>query len=484
MTTAYHVAVDHLNPETADLTTTYLGTVDQAHVDEVRAIAALPGTERWVKEHPHQEGSFFVLRDDGDLDKYVPVDAPEFRAFDSDPFPKGPAVEGLPRGTSTGPAYVAGVTKLGGQTIGGAMDTPGGPPRAVWHTTESPAGASYFTSIGAYLINVASEPQVIYDPATDKIGQYGPLNQSGRALQNDGSRRTNREGRVCIQVEVLGYAKDPWTKGFDPSKKPNYRKLIAAMKAWGIPDVWPAGKPVPKSSSAMARNRTTWQTKGGHYGHCHVPGNSHWDPGAIDTSIVPGDTTVVDAPSKPADPPAPQVARYQVTINGLVYGYGAAGAHVTKVGQALVKQGCGAYKTGPGPDWTDADTLSYQKYQQKLGFKGTAPHEDADGVPGETTLKKLLGTLPSKPAAKPVYEPFPGAAFFHTGRTSEIITAMGRRLVAEGCSRYSTGPGRNWTNADRNSYKAWQAKLGYSGSDADGIPGEASWTALKVPKSL
>ncbi|KPC75888.1 peptidoglycan-binding protein LysM, partial [Streptomyces sp. NRRL WC-3753] len=90
-------------------------------------------------------------------------------------------------------------------------DTPGNPARVVWHTTESPAGGNYFTSIAAYLIRVGAEPQVIYDPVTDKLGQFGPLNRSGRALRNDGSRRTNREGKVCIQVEVLGRAASPWT---------------------------------------------------------------------------------------------------------------------------------------------------------------------------------------------------------------------------------------------------------------------------------
>ncbi len=63
------------------------------------------------------------------------------------------------------------------------------------------------------------------------------------------------------------------------------------------------------------------------------------------------------------------VARYQVTINGLVYGYGAKGDHVTKVGQALVKKGFGKhYTSGPGPTWTDADTLNYQDFQESLGY--------------------------------------------------------------------------------------------------------------------
>lgn len=86
---------------------------------------------------------------------------------------------------------------------------------------------------------------------------------------------------------------------------------------------------------------------------------------------------------------------------------------------------------------------------------------------------------PSKPPA--AYEPFPGAAFFTAGRRSAVITAMGRRLVAEGCGRYEVGPGPEWTEADRTSYAAWQRKLGYSGSDADGTPGKTSWDRLKVP---
>ncbi|MFJ7946241.1 peptidoglycan-binding protein [Streptomyces sp. NPDC096354] len=86
---------------------------------------------------------------------------------------------------------------------------------------------------------------------------------------------------------------------------------------------------------------------------------------------------------------------------------------------------------------------------------------------------------PSKPAAK--LEPFPGATFFRAGRHSAVITAMGKRLVAEGCGRYEVGPGPDWSEADRKSYAAWQRKLGYSGTAADGIPGKASWDRLKVP---
>ncbi|MFI8435708.1 peptidoglycan-binding protein [Streptomyces sp. NPDC079020] len=99
-------------------------------------------------------------------------------------------------------------------------------------------------------------------------------------------------------------------------------------------------------------------------------------------------------------------------------------------------------------------------------------------------IKSRLGGKPdgpSKPPSKPKYEPFPGAAFFKAGRRSAVITAMGKRLVSEGCGRYEVGPGPSWSEADRKSYAAWQRKLGYSGSGADGIPGKESWAKLKVP---
>ncbi|MGH3309889.1 MAG: peptidoglycan-binding protein [Streptomyces sp.] len=102
-------------------------------------------------------------------------------------------------------------------------------------------------------------------------------------------------------------------------------------------------------------------------------------------------------------------------------------------------------------------------------------------------IAKRLGEKPDGPSKpppappRPTYEPFPGAAFFNKDRNSKIITAMGKRLVAEGCGRYKEGPGPNWTEADRKSYAAWQRKCGYSGKDADGVPGSTSWKKLRVP---
>lgn len=175
----------------------------------------------------------------------------------------------------------------------------------------------------------------------------------------------------------------------------------------------------------------------------------------------------------PAPAPAPgSPSRTQVVIDGQTYGYGAHGPQVTAVGRALVATGFGShYSVGPGPDWSDADTLNYQDYQRSLGYTGSA----ADGVPGPASLHRLLGN------ATPADAPFPGAGFFHAGQSSDLITRMGERLVQEGCSRYQVGPGPNWGSADQASYAAWQERLGYSGASADGIPGAASWGQLHVP---
>ncbi|MFI2370543.1 peptidoglycan-binding protein [Streptomyces sp. NPDC018833] len=105
-------------------------------------------------------------------------------------------------------------------------------------------------------------------------------------------------------------------------------------------------------------------------------------------------------------------------------------------------------------------------------------------------VQKRLASAPSKqpPAppqpAAPRYQRFPGTAFFKSNPSSPIVTAMGRRLVAEGCGRYKVGPGPRWSESDRQSYAAWQRKLGFRGADADGWPGAISWNALKVPHTL
>ncbi|MGW9170162.1 peptidoglycan-binding protein [Streptomyces decoyicus] len=96
--------------------------------------------------------------------------------------------------------------------------------------------------------------------------------------------------------------------------------------------------------------------------------------------------------------------------------------------------------------------------------------------------KAIVGEKPKPAPSKPTYQPFPGSDWFKRNPNSPIVTAMGKRLVAEHCGKYTQGPGPRWTEVDRKSYAAWQRKLGYSGTAADGWPGKASWDKLKVPR--
>ena len=80
----------------------------------------------------------------------------------------------------------------------------------------------------------------------------------------------------------------------------------------------------------------------------------------------------------------------------------------------------------------------------------------------------------------PVYAPFPGASYFFIGRTSSLVTELGKALVRAGWKGYKFGPGPTFTYTDKRAVQWFQQKQGWSGSDADGIPGPETWKRLKV----
>ena len=176
------------------------------------------------------------------------------------------------------------------------------------------------------------------------------------------------------------------------------------------------------------------------------------------------------------------IARYQVTINGLAYGYGTFGAHVTSVGMALVTKGLGRfYAVGPGPEWTDANTRAFQAYQLSLGYTGTAPHQDADGVPGPVSLQQLLGTLPGKPATSSA-PPFPGRSAFILGKTNPAVTALDKGLIRRTFAKHHDGdgyqPGPRFTEHTRLNVRDFQRATPTLAGDADGYPGPLTWRLL------
>lgn len=191
--------------------------------------------------------------------------------------------------------------------------------KVTWHVTVSPSGGAMFTAMHGVLTRNRSEPHVLYDPLTDRLGQYFPLNRSARALGNDGARPTNRDGTINIQIEVVAQP-DGFTRYWKPG--PNYRALMRAIRSWGIPDVWPAG-PLAPSGRADQQVSRSWShyVKSGHFGHCNVPGNDHWDPGPIDQRAIFTGATGTGAPSPAAPVPDADLKVVQqlvgVTVDGI-----------------------------------------------------------------------------------------------------------------------------------------------------------------------
>ncbi|WP_221349136.1 peptidoglycan-binding domain-containing protein [Streptomyces beigongshangae] len=275
--------------------------------------------------------------------------------------------------------------RLGDGSIGGAMDHPSVPGRVVWHTTESGTGDDAFEAVAAYLIKVAAEPHLLYDPTTDRLGQFGPLNQSARALHNDGETRTNRVGKVCIQIEVLGRAGKPFTKTWKPG--PNYRAMMAAIRSWKIPDTFPAGRLATSGADATNRPRSVWMSKGGHYGHANIPGNDHWDPGDIDKSALfeaaPAGGSGGTTPAKPVVDLSNLIAAAR-RDPGLPQGGKTHKSDVLVVEKALVAEGLLPSRWADGSFGTKT-VEAYAALQRRYGYSGA----DANGIPGQTTLRKL-----------------------------------------------------------------------------------------------
>jgi LysM repeat protein len=324
------------------------------------------------------------------------------------------------------------------------MDSPNRPARVVWHTTESGAGNAAFNSVGKYLTSIGAEPHFLYDPTTDRLGQYGPLDQSARALKNDGNTRTNRTGRACIQIEVLGRAATPFTGYWRPGK--NFKALMSAIRSWGIPDVFPMGTPA-KTASATKRDRSVWLAKGGHYGHCNVPGNDHWDPGAINTAAL-----FAAAPK----------ASGGSSSGSSSSGSSSSSTYVVKAGDTL--SGIGSKL---GIKWQSLAELNGIKSPYTLAVGQKLKTKAASASVPTVSLANVLEAARKDPKAA-------------QGKASHAsdVKPVEAALKAAGYLAAAYASDGSFGSVTVTAYAKWQKAMGYSGTAADGIPGKASLVAL------
>jgi NTE family protein len=147
----------------------------------------------------------------------------------------------------------------------------GGVFKIVHHTTEGGSAEGAFTAFK----NNRSDPHFTVDASN--VYQHIDTDTAARSLRNaPGGVETNRDR--ALQIEVVGFA--------GKSKNRATLKNLARLCRWleqthGVPLVWPSGLPKPpkngKDPGGHLRSTENW-AKGGHFGHCHVPENTHWDP--------------------------------------------------------------------------------------------------------------------------------------------------------------------------------------------------------------
>lgn len=156
----------------------------------------------------------------------------------------------------------------------------GGPVKGILHTTE---GNSASGAIAAFKNN-NSWPHFLVDNV-GKVWQFLDTNVAGRALRNlPGGVQTNTDS--AIQIEVTGFAGQPLQHSLAQMDG------LKALMRWieGATGVKPKGPGKP-FATAYGQNSlrftfAQWDAFDGWCGHCHVPENDHWDPGAINLDAL------------------------------------------------------------------------------------------------------------------------------------------------------------------------------------------------------
>lgn len=155
----------------------------------------------------------------------------------------------------------------------------GGPPKIVHHTTE---GSTAAAAVAAFRANRSWPHFTVH---ADGVMQHIDTKYASRALRNAaGGVETNTD--TAYQIEVVGFAAQP--------KHIKTLGNVARLCRWieethNVATVWPNGYPKVavdgRDPGGHNRDARTWDTTSGHYGHCHVPENTHWDPGYTATEV-------------------------------------------------------------------------------------------------------------------------------------------------------------------------------------------------------
>ena len=181
-------------------------------------------------------------------------------------------------------AWMPGARCIRAQTDGGQLG--GGAPRVVWLTLGADPRVISVWSAAQRLNQENRPPHLVWDPLTGDIAQLLPIVRAGCALGMPEyldyapdrlpprPAGVNREGRLCVQIGVLGSPREPFTS----FQMIGLAAILGWLDSWQIPRRWPAGQPAPFRQLTRPRSRALW-ARGGHYGASQVPGVRQPRPG-------------------------------------------------------------------------------------------------------------------------------------------------------------------------------------------------------------
>lgn len=161
----------------------------------------------------------------------------------------------------------------------------GGAPRAVWFTSETDPRLVSARSVAQDLSSAGQAAHLTWNPINGDIVQMIPATRGGCMLPTD----VAVEGRICLQLMVVGYAAEPFTAG----QLKGLAAIMTWLDTWGVARRWPGGPPLPAPQSFVGpRSRRAW-ARGGHFGCSQVPEAMSPGPGSIDIRKITGPETPV-----------------------------------------------------------------------------------------------------------------------------------------------------------------------------------------------
>jgi hypothetical protein len=229
-------------------------------------------------------------------------------------------------GYAVSDAWMPGARIMRATADGGPLK--GGAPRVVWQALGADPRVVSARSAAQRLNELGRASHLVWNPVNGEIVQLIPIVRAGRSLgwpegldqpapsdlhgptaaglepgavpgypqltARNGLAEVNSEGRLCAQVCVVAFASKPFTSG----PMAGLQEILDWLDRWGVPRVWPAGRPAPfPHGHASSRSRRLW-ARGGHFGASQVPDWTAAGPGAVDVGRLTG------RPTEPAIPVA------------------------------------------------------------------------------------------------------------------------------------------------------------------------------------